>query len=180
MHALLKSMVPRTHSSPPLCLPPIVGWSAPRERWPYLQQPTFIFNIFPPCGWRLLRHVLQHCRQSSKLYRAQSFWENYYSNGQPLGQLGMTMLFRRFISTVDTKYGVKYLFFSMSNQAYKGSQNQWTSMTPICVIVSSKNGWPRSLKGPKGFEDQGKTSGWCYFLHWSTHGTDELMIHLMI
>ena len=33
---------------------------------------------------------------------------------------------------------------------HTGSRNQWTSMTP--TSMSSKSGWPRSSKGPKGLD----------------------------
>ena len=56
------------------------------------------------------------------------------------------------------KHLCRFMFVKSNNfqryflfPAYKGSRNQWTSMTPICV--SSNRGWPRSSKGPKGLED---------------------------
>ena len=99
----------------------------------------------------------------------------------------MTMLFCRFILLT-----ANIIFFSISVWAYNGSRNQWTSMTPICV--SSNRGWPRSSKGPKGFEDLDRIAiikravekpghSKAKLLVGATFSTEvhkELMIHLMI
>ena len=61
--------------------------------------PIFIFSdlsTHPPAGWRFLRHVLLHCRRSSKLNMASSFWENNWCC-QNVGNFKMMVLFRRFI-----------------------------------------------------------------------------------